>query len=295
MKIKGHSGCRIEICRSGAQTFVRKSAGRTDYRNRLLNQIKKQEAFYHSNRNSQVGTPKIIDKHTRPGICFIDMEFCNAADYVSYLMTACKKDIDLVVERILGIINANISQSSLTSVDKKIFLAKYKSITDNIKTNPLLKDSRNRFTMLMDPVMDMVPDVMTIPVGRCHGDLTLSNVLMSPRKLILIDFLDSFIETPIQDMVKVRQDTKFHWSTHFYEGNYDRVKLIIVMAYMDKKFDEYFKQFDFYRHYYGLFQWFNFARIIPYVKTASLVEYLLKTMTLLTKEVTHEFNHSCCR
>ncbi len=28
----------------------------------------------------------------------------------------------------------------------------------------------------------------------------------------MIDFLDSFIETPLMDIVKLRQDTKYNWS-----------------------------------------------------------------------------------
>ena len=55
-------------------------------------------------------------------------------------------------------------------------------------------------------VFDALSD-MLIPVGTCHGDLTFSNILFNGNNYYLIDFLDSFIESPLLDIVKLRQDT----------------------------------------------------------------------------------------
>jgi len=51
--------------------------------------------------------------------------------------------------------------------------------------------------------------------GRCHGDLTLSNIIVNidEKKIILIDFLKTFNESPLQDICKLIQDLRLYWSS----------------------------------------------------------------------------------
>jgi len=51
--------------------------------------------------------------------------------------------------------------------------------------------------------------------GSCHGDLTLSNVIINrdEKKIILLDFLNTFKETPLQDICKLIQDLRLYWSS----------------------------------------------------------------------------------
>jgi hypothetical protein len=52
-----------------------------------------------------------------------------------------------------------------------------------------------------------------IPIGTCHGDLTLSNIIITQdNKMYLFDFLDSYIESPLQDVAKLIQDFDYGWS-----------------------------------------------------------------------------------
>lgn len=52
-----------------------------------------------------------------------------------------------------------------------------------------------------------------IPMGLCHGDLTLSNIIVTQdNNMYIFDFLDSFIESPLQDIAKLVQDLKYGWS-----------------------------------------------------------------------------------
>jgi len=101
----------------------------------------------------------------------------------------------------------------------------------------------------------------------CHGDLTFSNIIVgTDQKLCLIDFLDTFYESPLQDMVKIRQDTLYNWTPMVYNKNYDKARYAIVMNYLDKKFDSFFKEYEFYNAYYNAFQIMNYIRILPYAK-----------------------------
>ena len=51
--------------------------------------------------------------------------------------------------------------------------------------------------------------------GNCHGDLTLSNIIINrdKKKIILLDFLNTFKETPLQDICKLIQDLRLYWSS----------------------------------------------------------------------------------
>lgn len=54
------------------------------------------------------------------------------------------------------------------------------------------------------------------PIGNCHGDLTLSNMIISNDGTInLIDYLETFFESPLQDVVKIMQDFHYGWSFRY--------------------------------------------------------------------------------
>ena len=120
-----------------------------------------------------------------------------------------------------------------------------------------------------------------LPEGFCHGDLTLSNLLFNNDDIVVIDFLDTFLDSPIQDIVKIRQDTQFHWSLRMLKLNYDRVKIIQCLNYIDNKLHNEFKKYDFYLNTYKIFQILNFLRIIPYCNNDYDVQFLKKRIKLL--------------
>lgn len=52
-----------------------------------------------------------------------------------------------------------------------------------------------------------------MPMGECHGDLTLSNLKVTEEnQLALFDFLTCEINSPIQDAAKLIQDFEYGWS-----------------------------------------------------------------------------------
>lgn len=55
-----------------------------------------------------------------------------------------------------------------------------------------------------------MPDV---PFGRPHGDFTTCNMLLrSDGELHVIDYLDSEVPSPVVDVAKLRQDTRWGWA-----------------------------------------------------------------------------------
>ncbi len=126
---------------------------------------------------------------------------------------------------------------------------------------------------------------MTIPVGRCHGDLTFSNILFNGNNYYLIDFLDSFIETPLQDIAKIRQDTAFRWSQLMYTKRYDSVRLSIICNKIDSELDAYFSnKYQWYAEHYKCLQLMNILRILPYSHEERVVDYLKNVLNSLLHE-----------
>lgn len=135
------------------------------------------------------------------------------------------------------------------------------------------------FSIILHDILkeiDKLPDTIELPVDRCHGDLTFSNILFLGQKIVLIDFLDNFIETPLQDIVKLRQDTKHFWSLNLYNGEMDFIKIKMIFEFLDRAIDVHFKKYSFYEKYYKIFQKINMLRILPYAKEEKIVYYLLK-------------------
>lgn len=53
---------------------------------------------------------------------------------------------------------------------------------------------------------------VSLPMGNCHGDFTLDNLIITKANVYyLFDFLKTFLETPIQDYVKLMQDIDHDW------------------------------------------------------------------------------------
>lgn len=72
-------------------------------------------------------------------------------------------------------------------------------------------------------------DGVRASIGPCHGDLTLCNVLCSCKRsgegsIALIDMIASPVESPLQDLAKLRQDVEHGWlELHVPEVDASRV------------------------------------------------------------------------
>ncbi|MEO5357678.1 MAG: hypothetical protein H7844_10320 [Nitrospirae bacterium YQR-1] len=284
IKIKGNSGCDIEVIGLQGRYKVKKSTSEGNYIPRLRKQKEKQEIFYQKNNLNYIIIPKIHgDYRNDTTYCFY-MDYYNCNDYVTHLQISSKYDIDLILSRIIAFIEGNIKSCTIKAVKKEVFLEKYSDIRQKIMLNPLLTDIKTEIAGKLDKIVFSIDDYTGLPLGPCHGDLTFSNILFGKDCLVLIDFLDNFIETPLQDIVKVRQDTCFNWSLNFIESDYDKTRLLLIMKYIDEKIHNHFKKYDFYLKHYNLFQLFNFLRILPYAKSPEICRYLKITLRRLIND-----------
>lgn len=56
-------------------------------------------------------------------------------------------------------------------------------------------------------------DMPAVPLGQPHGDFTTCNMLLrGSGELFVIDYLDSEVQSPVVDVAKLRQDTRWGWA-----------------------------------------------------------------------------------
>ena len=117
-------------------------------------------------------------------------------------------------------------------------------------------------------------------MGRCHGDLTLSNLLVQEHlddRLVIIDFLDSFVESPLADLAKICQDLFYGWTLRQQTRPYDRTRLFVIFqCFREQLFAAYDKEpwFVFFKPMLVI----NQLRVLQYAKTVPDAEYLMHTV-----------------
>jgi hypothetical protein len=256
--IPGHSGCKIYI-----NNKVVTKASINYSNNRLLAQAKKQKEYY--SLTSPFKIPKIFRVTNDHDTVLVEMEHVNAIDMIQFLATKPITKINLLIDRIIAFIEADINRSVFTYITKKLIFNKLDTL---------------EYPKSFNSFFDKLPDTFPIPVGYCHGDLTLSNILYSNNQFILIDFLDSFIESPIIDLAKIRQDTKHMWTVNLANHNYNMNRLNSVFKHID---DRIFKHFDKYHfmEYFPQFELLNLLRVIPYSNKETQLLLLEQAKTCL--------------
>jgi len=283
------------------QAEKQKAAAEVEYQHirvPKIYEIQKPESFECSNSskglnvNSQTNQTEaeLSNTQTSSPQVTIKMQYVYSKNFIEFFEQAGFEQVDYLIGALEYFIEHEINKCKLENVPAKIFQDKFASIRKTCENNPLYQ-VEDKFTnsQILDEeiksILDRSEQVfanlcdMLIPVGLCHGDLTFSNILFNGNNYYLIDFLDSFVETPLQDIVKIRQDTAHRWSQLMYTKRYDAVRLHIVLDKIDREIDTYFSnKYQWYRDYYQVMQLMNILRILPYAHEVKVIEYLKNTL-----------------
>lgn len=206
------------------------------------------------------------------------MPYYNANNFIDFFETNAIESIKEKVYAILSFIDSNIRKCSSKCIEKEILYNKCLEIES--KLLPPIRQYFSPLLLKIQQEIDSLAETIELPIGRCHGDLTFSNILFFGQKIVLIDFLDSFIETPLQDMVKLRQDTKHLWSLNLYKNKFDIAKIKMILDFLDRIIHAHFQIYPFYEMYYGIFQKINLLRILPYAKEEKIIQYLFREISI---------------
>ena len=296
LEVKGHSGCHIDVVPEDGKLFIYKSTFDKGYLDRLCLQGKKQQDAAEIDLQ-HIRVPRVYEINSDDSSVSIKMEYVYSKNFIEFFEHAGFEQVDYLIRALECFIEHEIGRSKLQSLPAKIFQDKFVDIKRKCESNPLCQDDYAIQSILnkSEQVFQNLSEVF-IPIGICHGDLTFSNILFNGNNYYLIDFLDSFIETPLQDIVKIRQDTKYRWSQLMYTKRYDAVRLHIVLDKIDREIDTYFSnKYQWYRENYSVMQLMNILRILPYAHEEKIIEYLKNTLQTILSNLNSSIISNCLK
>lgn len=169
------------------------------------------------------------------------------------------------------LIYSELTDSSEEQISTLLFRDKLVSVSAATR-DPVLKQ-------LVDACLNVVnslPNEMSFPIGRCHGDLTLSNVILDPASgITLIDFLDTFLESPLQDVAKLKQDFVYGWSFRNCPAPLSVKAEILCRNYFPQAIVQLERMYPEQVHLLTLM---TLARIAPYVKDEVTQQWLVNSL-----------------
>ena len=302
IRIEGYSDCGIDPVRDPVtnEWLLEKSTNKPDYVPRLRKQKDKQVAFCHSNQLRHVFVPQV--RYTREETLAVEggrstsvryvfaLPFVHHVDAITFLSRASMVEVDGLANTLFDLVDQSLAASPVKSVDPSIVLRKLDEIAKLTGSNQHV-DATIRSAVVDDMIVSLKAYVervgLHIPVGTCHGDLTLSNVLVLPQHpmtadrvhIALIDFLDSFVESPLADLAKLCQDLKYAWTIRrvndVMEG--DVLSLILVLQRMYNFLMKRYASAKWFKQYFTLFFIMNQLRVLQYSKDKVVANYLYET------------------
>lgn len=275
IQVKGHSGCQIDIVNENANLYIYKSSYDRKYMPRLLLQANKQKEAG-KKQYQHIRIPEIYSISESATCLSVKMEYVYSKNFVAYFEDAGFDQINYFVKALKIYIDAEIAGSPITRINSEVVRAKFRDVQARCFSNQYINGDDEVIGILRSSqaFFEGLPDEMEIPLGVCHGDLTFSNILFNGNNYYLIDFLDSFVESPLLDLVKIRQDSRYGWSRLMYTDKLDPIRLGIISDKIDAEIDEYYSRYPWYSDYYQVFQLMNFLRVLQYAKEEKIVTYL---------------------
>lgn len=221
ISMSSHSGADIEVVSEDGQTIVNKVV-KTDI-DRSTRSIKKQSQFsnVYTSKYNICSVP--INYEIKQGTIFAKMPYIEGIGGNQIAINGNKTLANNIKVTLNHYLINSIANSKESTLPKSVIIEKIK----DIQSNPIDSDIQPEFNLLCTTIINNINDELLIPLGSCHGDLTLSNMIVSQdHNLYIFDFLDSFIESPLQDVSKLIQDMKHCWSFR-HENEALRLKAFI--------------------------------------------------------------------
>lgn len=214
--ILGNSGSQIEVIRKDGSWVVKKTFPPAEAA-RMLSQVEKMrcetpQGFFF---------PRIISVDAESGSYL--MQHVAGEDMVSLTSWSPPSVFLETIDRL---------RCFLTNVQVSAGVEAFPTAKWEEKMNRTLETIAVRCPILLEPALSAADRMRSlrpgaIPAGPCHGDFSLSNMLVTPRGICLLDPISSPIETPIEDAAKLLMDMDTAWSASRFVGSFDRSKVEI--------------------------------------------------------------------
>ncbi len=202
--LKGYSGCKILLVDASEKSFIRKISSDCAYNERLLKQCRKQSMCGFGK------TPRVFGSGYVDGLFFFDMQYVRGATLAEYLLQVPATYLKATVEKIYSAAAHGYCVGGNNGICAEI----QTSIRGKIESLRHLQSAYANLTEVLEYLDSL--SWSGIRVGDCHGDMTLENIIVdSAGEFYMIDFLDSFAESPVIDIAKILQDIFLRWSYRY--------------------------------------------------------------------------------
>lgn len=202
--LKGYSGCKILLVDAPEKSFIRKISSDRAYNERLLKQCRKQSMCGFGK------TPRVFGSGYVDGLFFFDMQYVRGATLAEYLLQVPATYLKATVEKIYSAAAHGYCVGGNNGICAEI----QTSIRGKIESLRRLQSAYANLTEVLEYLDSL--SWSGIRVGDCHGDMTLENIIVdSAGEFYMIDFLDSFAESPVVDIAKILQDIFLRWSYRY--------------------------------------------------------------------------------
>jgi hypothetical protein len=254
----GKSGCNIEILNQNFNYILRKTSKNIEENKRHVLRARKQIDFYNKNKFSNIKTPQILNlfEGDNENLSYIDMKYIQGKDSLTFLKLADCELINNFISQIFSYLD-----NQLVTSHENVFYNTY-SISDINRTSILNKVKQIDMTLEFPRKSEIINKLNKLPndnflEGFCHGDLTLANMIHTNNKLYIFDFLDMFVESPLFDLLSIRQDTYHLWSCFIY--NDYNCRTVELLTCIDKQIKERYSK-------YIENEWYSYLSLLNYVR-----------------------------
>ena len=205
-----HSKSKFSLIKIKNKIYIKKKPNKID--NRELQSIQKQKNFIPFKVNNyDVIAAKIISKKKfiRKNKYYY-IEFFRGKSGQDILLTGNKEEIEILKNFLNEYFFKNVNLNKIKSRNLLLIRKKISLLKKNIKVKKI-KNFKKIFTFISK---SLNKKNFTFEENFCHGDLTLSNIIINykTKKIILIDFLKSYDDNIMQDISKIYQDFVLMWS-----------------------------------------------------------------------------------
>jgi serine/threonine protein kinase len=170
---------------------------------RLLKQIEKQIFFSARCRTGSlrnISVPEVYGIQVSETRISVDMEYIPFSDVKSVMLDRDRATNEWMIESTIDLVDYHLTMSKLQPLSQFMpeFEKKGESIKSSVKRSKLITHSElHTVNYQVDTLLrhfQRLRDI-NIPIGFCHRDLTLANMLVDPdnRELCVFDFLDCFV------------------------------------------------------------------------------------------------------
>lgn len=270
------------ISNSGADLRVEKRDGKLLVVKRFFDDIARAESNIEKQRSQStvfhseghITAVKVYHSYLDGAALNVEMEYVEGISADQFVIAGTRRVAGVLKSGLNAYLLQGYSNSTEEIVAGDVFIEKINSVVA-ATTDQELSWMVGKARAL---IVELTREPLVYPLGNCHGDFTLSNMVVTHNlSIYLIDYLTTFFESPLQDAVKLLQDFKYGWSFRFEQSG---AKLKAKILCLNSKPNMISMLERMYPSQMKVLLLLSLSRIAPYVEDAVTRKWLIESLSL---------------